>query len=49
MQVGIRVIGHVEVEDDVDLLNVNATREYFRGNQETELELLESLVDFDSI
>lgn len=49
MQVRVRVVRHVVVEDDVDLLNVNATGEDVGGDEEAELELLEGFVDLDPI
>ena len=48
MEVGVGVLGHVVVEHDVDLLNVDAAGEDVRGHEESELELLEGLVDLDS-
>jgi len=48
MEVRVRVVGHVVVEDDVDLLDVDAAGEDVRGHEESELELLEGLVDLDS-
>ena len=47
VKVGVRVIGHVVVEHDVDLLNVDTARENVRRDQEAELELFEALIDFD--
>jgi hypothetical protein len=48
VEVGVGVVGHVVVEHDVDLLDVDATGEQIRRHQESELELLESLIDLDS-
>ena len=39
---------HVEVENDVNLLNVDTTTEDLGCNKDAVLELLEALVDFDS-
>ena len=33
MQVGVGVLGHVVVEDNVDSLNVHTTAKQIRGNQ----------------
>mmetsp|Transcript_39396 Transcript_39396/g.51560 ORF Transcript_39396/g.51560 Transcript_39396/m.51560 type:complete len:390 (+) Transcript_39396:638-1807(+) len=49
MQVGVGVEGHVEVEDDVDLLDVDAATEELRGHEDAVAELLEALVDFQSV
>ena len=48
VQVFVALFGHVEVEHDVDLLNVDAAGEKFGCNQNAVLELLEAVVDFDS-
>lgn len=48
VQVFVALFGHVEVEHDVDLLNVDAAGEEFGGDQNAVLELLEAVVDFDS-
>ena len=48
VQVGVSVAWHVEVEDDVDLLNVNASSENLSCDQDAVFELLKSLVNFDS-
>ena len=47
MEVGISVVWHVIVEDNVNLLDIDASSENLSGNQDAMLELLESLVDFD--
>ena len=44
MEVGVRVLGHVVVEDDVDPLDVHATAEQVSGHQDPLLEVLELLV-----
>ena len=41
MQVCIGVLGHVEVEDDVDSFNINTTTKYVGGHQKTFFELFE--------
>jgi len=48
MQVGVSIEGHVEVEDDVDLLNIDTTAEKLGSNQNSVSELLEAFVDFQS-
>ena len=48
MQVGVSIEGHVEVEDDVDLLNIDTTAEKLSSNQNSVSELLEAFVDFQS-
>ena len=35
MQVGVGVLGHVVVEDDVDTLDIHATTEQVGGNQDS--------------
>lgn len=49
MQVAVRLRRHVKVEDDVDFLNVDTTAKDLSGDQDAVLELLEALVDFDSL
>ena len=49
MQVGVRVFGHVIIEHDVDLLNVDTSAKDLSGDQDTVLEGLESFVDLDSV
>jgi hypothetical protein len=41
VEVGIGVLGHVVVEDDVDTLNVHSTAEEVSGNKDARLEALE--------
>lgn len=48
VKVGVGTLWHVVVEDDVDLLNVNASSENLSCDQDAVFELLESFVDFDS-
>ena len=47
VEVGISVVWHVIVEDNVNLLDIDTSSENLSGNQDAMLELLESLVDFD--
>lgn len=49
MQVAVRLLRHVVVKDDVDLLNIDTTAENLGSNQDTVLKLFEALVDLDSI
>lgn len=49
MQVGIGVAWHVEVEHDVNLLDINTTAKELSGNQDAVSELLEALIDLNSI
>ena len=49
MQVRVRVFGHVIIEHDVDLLNVDTSAKDLSGDQDTVLEGLESFVDLDSV
>ena len=44
VQVGVRVLRHVVVEDDVDTLYVHATTKQVGGHQDALLEVLELLV-----
>lgn len=44
MEVCVRVLWHVVVEDDVDTLDVHATAEQVGGHQDAPLEVLELLV-----
>ena len=44
MQVGVCVLGHVVVEDDVDSLDVHPAAEQVGGDQDPLLEILELLV-----
>ena len=44
VQVGVRVLGHVVVEHDVDPLDVHAATKQIRGHQNSLLEILELLV-----
>ena len=48
MEVGVRVLRHVEVEDHVDLFNVNASAEDVGADHDPVLELLELFVSLDS-
>ena len=49
MKVGIRVLGHVVVEHNVDSLNVHSSTEEVGGNQDPLLEILELLVPEEEI
>jgi len=49
MQVAVRLLRHVVVKDDVDLLNIDTTAENLGSNQDTVLKLFEALVNLDSI
>ena len=49
VQVFVALFGHVEVEHDVDLLDVDTAAENLSRDQDSVFELLESVVDFDSL
>jgi len=49
VQVRVGVAGHVVVEDDVDLLNVDTTSEEIGGHKNTVLEFLEPVVNLDAL
>ena len=49
MKVGVSVERHVEVEDDVDLFNIDATAEELCCDEDAVTELLEALVNLKSI
>jgi len=49
VQVSTGLLWHVIVEDNVDLLNVDTSGEKLSGDQDTVLELLEAIVDLDSL
>ena len=49
MEVGTSLLWHVKVEDDVDLLDVNAATEELCCNEDAITELLEAFVDLQSI
>lgn len=44
VQVGVGILGHVVVEDDVDALNVHPSAKQVGGHQDPPLEVLELLV-----
>jgi len=48
VQVLVALFRHVVVKHDVYLLNVDAAAENLGSNQDSVLELLEAVVDFDS-
>jgi hypothetical protein len=49
MEVGIRLVGHVVVDGDVDALDIDTTTEDVSGYTDASLELLELLVALDTI
>ena len=48
MEVAVGIEGHIEVEHDIDLLDINAASEKLRRHKDTVAELLEALVDLES-
>ena len=44
VEVGVRVLRHVIIKDDVDALNVHASAEQIGGHQDPPLEVLELLI-----
>ena len=48
VKIAIRIEGHVEVEHDIDLLDINTASEQLRCHKDTVAELLEALVDLQS-
>ena len=48
VQVGVRVLWHVKVEDYVDLLDVNTSSEDVSGDHDSVLEGFEVIVSLDS-
>jgi len=49
MKVGIGVLGHVVVDDDVDSLNIDSTAKDVGSNHDTRLEVLELSVLVNSL
>jgi len=49
VKVGIGVTGHIVVENDVDLLDINSTAENLSSNKDSVLEFLEAVVDLDAL
>ena len=49
MKVGVSVERHVEVEDNIDLLNIDTTTEELSSDEDAVTELLEALVNLKSI
>jgi hypothetical protein len=49
VQVGVRVLGHVVVEHNVDTLNVHAATKEIRSHKDPLLEVLELLVAAQSV
>ncbi len=43
MEVRVRVVGHVVVDDDIHTLNVDTTAKEVRGHKDARVELLEIL------
>lgn len=48
MQVGVRVLGHIVVDHDVDALKVHTTTEQVSGDHDTRAKVLELLVTINS-
>ena len=44
MKVGVGILGHVVIEDNVNSLNIHTTAEQVGSNQDTLLEVLELLI-----
>ena len=49
MQIGVAIIGHVIVEDDVDSLDIHAATKQIGGHQDALLEVFERLVATQSV
>mmetsp|Transcript_84567 Transcript_84567/g.141017 ORF Transcript_84567/g.141017 Transcript_84567/m.141017 type:complete len:338 (+) Transcript_84567:450-1463(+) len=49
MQIRVRIIRHIIVDDDVDPLNVDPTGKQIRGHHDTALELFEGRIGLDSV
>ena len=49
MEVGVGIARHVVINDNVDLLDVDTATEDFSGNQNSVLQVLESIVDLDAL
>jgi len=49
VEVLIRLARHVEVDDDIDLLNVDAAAKQVRGHHDAVLTFLEALVDLEPL
>jgi len=48
MQIGVRFLWHVKVENNIDLLHVDTSTEYVSCNHDSVLEVLELSVSLDS-
>jgi len=48
VKVRVSFTGHVVVENNVNLFDIDATTEDFSGDEDAVLKLLEAVVDFDS-
>ena len=49
MKILVRLIGHIEVDNNVYLLNIYSSSEDICGNKNSELSFLELVIDTDSI
>lgn len=49
MKVAVRLLWHIEVEDDIDLLNIDATTENVGGDHNSVLEGLEVSITLDAL
>lgn len=49
MQIFVALLGHVEVDYDVDLLDIDSAAKKLSRNQDAILELLKAVVDFKSV
>jgi hypothetical protein len=48
VKVRVSFTGHVVVENNVNLFDIDTTTEDFSGDEDAVLKLLEAVVDFDS-
>jgi len=49
VEIAVRVSGHVVVEHDVDLLDIDTASENVSSDQDAVLQVLEALVDADTL
>jgi hypothetical protein len=49
VQIFVALLGHVEVDYDVDLLDIDSAAKKLSRNQDAILELLKAVVDFKSV
>ena len=49
MEIGVRVRGHVEVEDHIDSFNIDSSSEDVSGHHDSVFEGLEVIVSLDSV